>query len=390
MTTNRKMRIVLAVAALVVVALVAGGVIMPRGEPALGASIAGSMALGDTSGFRRATSAQSLSFPADYGPHPDYQTEWWYYTGNLEDGEGNHFGYQLTIFRRAAAPPDQRRPRQSEWATDQVYMAHFALTDVAAQNHRAFERLARGGAGLAGAVAQPYRVWLEDWRVEEIDADTTRLQASADGIRLDLTLKDLKGPVLHGDQGYSQKGPDPGNASYYYSLTRLDSQGVVAVGDETYPVTGLSWKDHEYSTRALAPNQVGWDWFALQLDDGSELKVFHIRQADGQIDPYSAGSFIDADGNVTPLARDQFSIAAQGVWRSPHSGAEYPARWTVAIPSLDMSLTVEPFLADQELNVSYSYWEGAVQVAGQRQDLPVRGSGYVELTGYAGSMQGQF
>ncbi|HSN76854.1 MAG TPA: lipocalin family protein, partial [Anaerolineae bacterium] len=269
---------------------------------------------------------------------------------------------------------------------------HFALTDVASERFHSFERLARGGAGLAGAQAEPYAVWLEDWRVEDVPGQpgVTRVQAAAGDVGIDLLLIDRKGPVLQGDQGYSQKGPDPGNASFYYSLTRLATEGTVTVDDAAYPVTGTSWKDHEYSTSALAPNQVGWDWFAIQLDDGSELKAFHIRQDDGSIDPFSAGSFVDADGTVTYLSRDDFQIEVGETWRSPRSGGEYPARWTLTVPSLDLRLDLEPWLADQELNVSYNYWEGAVKVTGERAGQPVSGNGYVEMTGYAGSMQGQF
>ncbi len=365
----------------------------PRGEPEVAARVQGlAEASGAATGssFARATGPVPLEFPAAYGPHPDYQTEWWYYTGNLNDPSGRHFGYQFTIFRRAAVPPDQRSPRDSAWNADQIYMGHFALTDAAGRRYFPFERFARGGAGLAGAQAEPYAVWLEDWQVEEVAPGVTRLQAAAGDVAVDLTLADTKGPVLQGDRGYSQKGPDPGNASYYYSLTRLDTTGTVTVDGTAYPVQGLSWKDHEFSTNALSTDHVGWDWFALQLDDGTELKAFHIRQADGTVDPFSAGSFVDAEGQVTRLARDDFEIAVRDTWRSPRTGATYPAAWTITVPSLSLDLELEPWLAGQELDVSYAYWEGAVQIDGQRQGRPVAGNGYVELTGYAGSMAGQF
>jgi predicted secreted hydrolase len=289
-------------------------------------------------------------------------------------------------------PPAGRVERASDWGADQVYMGHFAVTDVAGERFHSFERLARGAAGLAGAQAEPYAVWLEDWRVEDVPGQpgVTRVQAAAGDVAIDLLLTDAKGPVLQGDQGYSQKGPDPGNASFYYSLTDLATDGTVTVDGTAYPVNGLSWKDHEYSTSALAPNQVGWDWFAIQLDDGTELKAFHIRQADGSVDPFSAGSFVDANGAVTHFSRDDFQIEVDKTWSSPRSGGEYPARWTITVPSLDLRLELEPWLADQELNVSYNYWEGAVRVNGERAGQPVSGNGYVEMTGYAGSMQGQF
>ncbi len=384
---------------LVIASLVAAGAVLSRRDtPQVQARVQGIIAAVDASGYARAAGPSTLSdsalltFPADFGPHNDYQTEWWYYTGNLEDVDGRHFGYQFTIFRRSLRPPDDRAARESNWATEQIYMGHFAVTDAAGQRFQSFERFGRGAAGLAGAQAEPYQVWLEDWQVADVPGQpgVTRLQASAGDVAIDLTLTDTKGPVLQGDRGYSQKGPDPGNASYYYSLTRLATEGSVTVDGNTYPVTGLSWKDHEYSTSALASNQVGWDWFALQMDDGVELKLFHIRQEDGSIDPYSAGSFVDAQGNVTRLRRDDFQIEALDTWRSPRTQAEYPSRWRLTVPSLDLELKLEPWLADQELNVSYDYWEGAVRIDGLRQGQPVSGNGYVEMTGYAGSMQGQF
>jgi predicted secreted hydrolase len=344
----------------------------------------------EVTGFARAEGPRPLEFPADHGPHPDYQTEWWYYTGNLKTEDERHFGYQLTFFRRALVPPAQRQDRPSNWATDQVYMGHFALIDVAGGRYQALERFARGAVGLAGAQAEPYHVWLEDWSVGEVALDVVRLRAAQDDLVIDLLLTDDKGPILQGDGGYSQKGPEPGNASYYYSQTRLASSGTVQVVDEIYQVNGLSWMDHEFSTSALAPDQVGWDWFALQMDDGRELMVFQIRKVDGSVDPFSSGTLVKLDGSTRHLSRDDFEIRVGDTWRSPHSGATYPSQWTVRVPLADLTLDLEPYLADQELNVSYAYWEGAVQISGEHGGDPVRGSGYVEMTGYASSMQEPF
>jgi predicted secreted hydrolase len=344
----------------------------------------------EAAGFARADGPRPLSFPTDHGPHPDYQTEWWYYTGNLSTAEGRRFGYQLTFFRRALVPESAQAERPSDWAAAQVYLAHFALSDIGGSGHQVHERFSRGAAGLAGAQAAPFQVWLEDWSVEEMEGGDYHLTAEAEGVRLDLELTDRKGPVLQGDRGYSQKGPEPGNASYYYSLTRLESSGTIRVGGTEYAVEGLSWMDHEFSTSALSAEQVGWDWFSIQLDDGSELMLFELRRADGGIDPYSSGTFVAPDGETTHLAGADFTLAVEGNWHSPHSGADYPEGWQIDIPTLDLTLSVEPYLADQELNVSYSYWEGAVGVSGERDGQPVAGAGYVELTGYAESMQGQF
>ena len=373
-----------------VVVLLLGALLLlaQRDEPQVQARL---VALADESGgYLRAEGPVPLEFPAAHGPHPDYQTEWWYYTGNVQTDDGRRFGYQLTFFRRALAPPDERVPRESAWATEQVYMAHLALTDVAGGRYQAFERFSRGGAGLAGAQAAPYQVWLEDWRVEEIEPGVTRMRAAQGEIALDLRLTDRKGPILHGDRGFSPKGPQPGNASYYYSLTRLETSGVIRVADSSYEVQGLSWMDHEFSTSGLAADQVGWDWFSMQLDDGSELMVFQLRTEDGRIDPYSSGTFVAPDGTTRAIDRSEFEVRVTDTWRSPHTGATYPARWTLVVPAEGLELEIEPYLADQELAVSYAYWEGAVQVEGQRADRPVRGAGYIEMTGYAASMQGQF
>ncbi len=344
----------------------------------------------DLSGFARATGPQPLPFPASLGPHPDYQTEWWYYTGNLQTAEGRHFGYQLTFFRRALLPAEQRSERPSEWAVEQIYFAHFALSDVAEENFYAVERFERGTAGLAGAQAAPYNIWLKDWQVVENPDGSYQLHAAQDDLILDLTLTDSKGPILQGDQGYSQKGPEPGNASYYYSQTRLESRGTIQIGEQTLAVSGLSWKDHEFSTSALSPGQVGWDWFSIQLDDGSELMLFHLRRADGSIDPFSSGTLIAPDGSTQALTLADFEITVQDTWRSPHSGAEYPAAWQITIPSAQLELQIEPHLADQELILSFVYWEGAVKVTGEHQGQTVTGNGYIEMTGYFASMEGEF
>jgi len=341
------------------------------------------------SGFTRAMGPQELVFPEDHGAHTDFQTEWWYYTGNLDTVDGRHFGYQFTIFRSALVPPEDRQQRSSSWATDQVYMAHFALTDVDAGRFHYFDRFSRGAAGLAGVQASPYQVWLEDWSVEELEPGVYHLRAAQDDVAIDLRLNDLKGPILQGDRGYSQKGPEPGNASYYYSLTRLESSGTVRVSETTYQVDGLSWMDHEFSTSALGSELVGWDWFSIQLDDGSELMVYQLRREDGTVDPFSGGTYVDAAGNTTRLGHHDFVVKVNDTWHSPHSGATYPAQWTITVPSEDLILEVTPYLADQELDASFIYWEGAVKIVGEHAGNGVSGNGYVELTGYAQSMQGQ-
>ena len=344
----------------------------------------------DITGFDRAYPPADIQFPRDMGPHPGYQTEWWYYTGNLDTQEGRHFGFQLTIFRRALIPIPLANPRASDLATTQVYMGHFAITDVEANQHRAYERFARGAGDFAGAQAVPYRVWLEDWQINQTGAKQYQLSASQGADAIELSLIDQKGPVLQGINGYSQKGPDPGNASYYFSQTHLSTSGEITFGGQTYEVQGLSWHDHEYSTSALSADQVGWDWFAFQLDDGSELKLFDLRKADGSVDEFSAGSFIDLDGKITHLSNHDFEINPTNTWKSPTSGAVYPSGWKIRVPRLQIELEVTPYIKNQELIVSYTYWEGAVQIRGSVSSQPVSGNGFAELTGYAGSIAGEF
>ena len=386
--------------ALLIVALAAlAFALWPRPKGELRASLVAQAAPADATGFARAEPGRPLVFPRDHGPHDDYQTEWWYVTGNLVSDTGERFGYQLTFFRRALTPPGERTARASDWATDQVYMAHFALTDVAGGRHHSFEKLGRGAGGVAGARADPFRVWLDDWAVTaEAPADAGApyrlapfaLKAAAGEVAVDLRLADTKGPIAQGDRGYSQKGPEPGNASYYYSLTRLATDGAVTVDGKTYAVSGASWLDHEYSTSALGPAQTGWDWFSIQLDDDTELMLFQLRRADGSADGFTSGTFIAADGSTIPLGPNDFTLEVTGHWRSPRSGGEYPAGWRLAVPKAGLDLTITPRLADQEMQVSYVYWEGAVAAEGTAGGAPVAGSGYVELTGYAGTMEGQF
>jgi predicted secreted hydrolase len=343
----------------------------------------------NTEGFARATEPGAVRFPDDLGAHDDYQTEWWYYTGNLADANGREFGYQFTIFRRALAASTAADAADSNWRTNQVYFAHFAISDVANEEFYAQERFSRGSAGLAGAQAAPYRVWIEDWSAQEVADGVVRLTAVGDEVALELDLRQTLPPILHGDAGLSAKGPEPGNASYYYSLVQQQAEGTVRIGEEQFAVSGVSWKDHEYSTSALSAGAVGWDWFSLQLDNGAALMFFQIRQEDGTIEPYSSGTYIAPDGTATPLAVDDWQLTVTDSWRSPESGADYPAGWQISVPGVGLELAVRPLMPNQELNLSTTYWEGAVAVEGTQNGQPVSGRGYVELTGYAESMKGR-
>lgn len=340
--------------------------------------------------FARATAARPFHLPADHGPHFEYQTEWWYYTGNLADAVGRHFGYQLTFFRRGLSPgPPPGGPGLS---TSQVYFAHFAVTDVAAGRHAFAERWSRGASGLAGAEGEPFTVWLEDWRAEarNPDGSAVRLVARDGDLALDLDLESVKPLVAHGDRGLSPKSDEAGNASYYVGYTRLRARGLVDTGAGSFEVTGTSWFDHEWSTSALGPGAVGWDWFSLQTSDERELMFFRIRREDGSVEPVSGGTLVEPDGRTLRLGASDARIEVEGRWTSPETGASYPSRWTVTVPPAGLDLRVVPLVPGQEMRTSFTYWEGAVRVEGTSAGRRVDGQGYVEMTGYARSMQGVF
>lgn len=335
--------------------------------------------------FALATAPMPFSFPRDHGAHPDYRTEWWYFTGNLQDESGAHYGYQLTFFRSGLTAT--MAERSSDLATNQLYMAHFALTSAPADDHVSFERFSRGAGELAGALGEPtFAVWLDDWRVEQIGDGTYRLEAQIDegagqfGLALTLTM--TQPPVLHGDQGLSQKGPEFGNANHYYSLVGLKSAGELTFAGKTQSVTGSSWMDHEFGTSALSGAAVGWDWFSIQLDDGSSLMMAQVRNRDGSVTVDFEGTLVDADGNQTRIAADEFLLTPLRQWTSPRTGFTYPAGWRAEMPAHGLDLTIEPLMADQEMAVSFVYWEGAVTVTGNKAGGAVTGLGYVELTGY--------
>lgn len=359
--------------------------------------------------FARAVSPREFRFPEDHGPHPEFRNEWWYWTGNLTGPGGRAFGYELTIFRTALAP-DRDVNRASAWAPRDVYMAHFTVTDVEKERFHAFERTSRGALDLAGATAAPFRAWVLDWsatgpesaaptaldaapplagRGNNVSKDGERrgappfhLRAADGGVVLDLVLEQGKPTVLEGENGLSRKGAEPGNASYYYSLTRMPTTGSLTIAGERFDVRGESWMDREWSTRALSGDQVGWNWFALRLDDAREIMFFHLRPRDGSSDPWSSGTLVDPDGSSHALRADDVTVVPGGTWTSPRSHIAYPASFRVSIPRYALDLQVLPLLADQELDLTFRYWEGAIRVDGTSAGKKIGGLGYLELTGY--------
>ncbi|HSG09223.1 MAG TPA: lipocalin-like domain-containing protein [Longimicrobiales bacterium] len=341
----------------------------------------------DTVGYARAVDPRPFTFPLDHGPHPDFRNEWWYVTGNLADSSGRNVGFQLTLFRSSLAPAAPET--KSAWATNQAWMGHFAVTDEQGGRFRSFQRFARGAVGLAGAEPDPLNVWVEDWSLRGDGPGVPwplRLRAADGEVALDLVLDPGKPAVLQGDGGLSRKGPEPGNASYYYSFTRMPTRGQVVLEADTLQVVGASWLDREWSTSALPQGVDGWDWFALQLDNGWELMVYALRRADGSAHPLSDGVLVDPSGGRHPLAYGtDIVVLPTDTWTSPLDGSLYPSGWTVTLPGRRWSLEVQPVLENQELDLAFRYWEGAVAVSGTDGDRALGGRGYVELTGYAGS-----
>lgn len=382
----------------IIVVTIFGFSLAERGGGEVNASAVMRVNDADIAGFARAYDQREWDFPRDHGAHADYQIEWWYYTGNLETADGRHLGYQFTIFRRGLNPG--MVSGDSEWRTNQAYMAHFSVSDIGGGQFYHEERYARGAAELAGALPNDlepeaaFRVWLEDWETRALNDDASQMRITADAgdFAIDLTLERVKPIALQGDNGLSPKSDEPGNASYYYSLTRLATDGTIRLGDETLTVTGLSWMDQEFSTSVLSDDAQGWDWFSMQFDDGRELVVGQIRRADGSTLTAYTGTMIYEDGSTHYLRPDEYTITATGSWESPHTGAVYPSGWVVTLDAevartdADLEIIVTPLMQDQELHSGdIAYWEGATRLTGD-----VSGYGYTELTGYTDAIAGRF
>jgi len=346
--------------------------------------------------WKEATAGYTYAFPRDHASHPDYKIEWWYYTGNVKAKDGRRFGYQVTFFRVGidAAPSNP-----SKWAIRDLYMTHLAISDPSGRRYRYAEKLSRGGPGLAGAATDQYRVWNDDWsatldgpapRSPGAGANRHLLKANSQAAAIDLVLDEGKAPIIHGLGGISQKGAQAGNASHYYSLTRMPTRGSITVDGERFEVTGDSWMDHEFGTSFLEPGQRGWDWLSIQLSDGRELMLYQLRRDDGSRDPRSSGTLVGTDGKATHLDVTTFSLTPGRATFKSQNGAVYPTEWSIAIPSEKLDLKVTTPLNDQELALARStgvaYWEGVIDVAGTRAGQPLTGAGYLEMTGYFGSL----
>ncbi len=342
--------------------------------------------------WKQAIGPWAWQFPRDHGKHADFKTEWWYFTGNLQDAQGRKFGYQFTIFRQGV----QFKPVQvtSTWAVRDFYFGHFTLSDLSSGTFRVSEQVSRGALGEAGASTERMDVTLGPWSIRQGEKESYHLVAKDGDMAIDFELHPDKPLIFEGVNGLSRKADGVGDASYYYSYPRLATSGKIHLGDKTYEVTGQTWFDHEFSTSLLGKNQVGWDWFSIQLDNREEIMLYAMRTRDGGMDPVSEGTWIKADGTTERIPPGGFTLEKTATWKSPKSGALYPAGWHITIPAHQAELTVTPAMADQELHVTkmgvLDYWEGACTMKGSIGGQAVTGLGYTELTGYAGPLQTEF
>jgi predicted secreted hydrolase len=339
--------------------------------------------------YRLALPGYRYEFPHDHFNHPDFQTEWWYYTGNVRSADGHRFGFELTFFRQGVA---RSTWNALPWDVRDLYLAHLALSDLDGGRFYQKERTNRAGPGIAGASETEARVWNGNWQIQW-RGDDQELQAVDERFALHFTLHSAKPPVTHGQNGVSQKAEGPGRASHYISLTRLITAGQIDLNGVRSDITGTTWMDHEFFTSQLANDQIGWDWLSLQLDDDTELMLFHIRRHDGSIDPHSSGTFIKPDGHTLHLSTKDFTLEPAGsTWASPATGAVYPLHWKISVPAQKIDLNATTSLPTQEVagkgRVIPTYWEGAIRLSGQKESKKISGVGYLEMTGYDHPLSG--
>lgn len=339
--------------------------------------------------WRQALPGYRYQFPRDNGAHEAFRTEWWYFSGNLQDSEGGKYPFMLTFFRAGLRPGEPPKSK-SRWALRNLYFGHFSVLDAKRKKHRFSERISRGELGQAGASEAGLKVWLRDWRAENTggeDSFSIRISAVASEVKLSLDLKPAKPLVIHGKDGVSQKAPGTGRASHYYSYTRLLASGVLEIGGERLDVRGTAWMDHEFGSNQLTKDQVGWDWLSIQLSDGRDLMLYLMRRKDGSVEPTSSGTLVEADGRATHLRLGDFKFKGTGSWKSGRSGAVYPMGWEVDVPAHGLRLRVAPYARAQEIeskgSTGITYWEGGVFAESASGEKKLTGVGFVEMTGYA-------
>jgi len=322
---------------------------------------------GSPNGFRQAEAGMTINLPQDLGPHPQYRLEWWYLTANLKSEDGEQFGVQWTLFR-SGIRPGPYADKKPGWRRDEVWLAHAALSRPG--EHHFADRAARGGTGQAGVIAQPFSAWIDHWRLESEDSGTWVLDVEGDGFRYRLQLQPQLPPVLNGESGFSAKSAG-GGGSMYFSYPLRVIGGEVQIGSAIFKVSGQGWFDREWSSQYLLPDQEGWDWMALHLEDGRHLMLFRVRGAE---DFFSA-TLVGADGKARSLDDSEFRVRPTG-YRDSRYG-EVPVAWQVVVPSAEIDIVIRSWPGDYWNPGTVRYWEGPVTVTGS-----VAGEGYLEMTGY--------
>lgn len=326
-------------------------------------------------------------FPRDHHAHDNFKTEWWYFTGNVFSSEGDRFGYELTFFREGIRPPAVRDPNVSRFIVNDLKFAHFALSDIAQGRFHFEQKVSRGAFGEAGFDDKERLAWVENWTLVLKGDDTFELTAEGEEGAVHLHLRPVKPPVIHGENGISIKATEVGHVSHYYSVPRFETTGELLVNGKSYSVRGESWFDHEWATSQLGEGQAGWDWICVQWDDGSEVMLYQMRRTNGESDPSSSGTWIARDGTATHLRSSDFRMVPIAFWKSKTNGVTYPVGWRVTLPEQRAEFIVRAALDNQELVLgAITYWEGAIDASGTRDQRAIKGHGYLELTGYAGRL----
>lgn len=343
--------------------------------------------VGEASSLRDGTEHAGVELPRDLYAHEGAQTEWWYYTGHLQTQSGRRFGFELVFFKRRT-DLDRVGIMPLRLIANPLYLAHFAVTDESRNGFRYEHRKSTGGTFdlRAEASAERYFLRLGNWTVREADGAHILRATLGDDLIFEANLKSTKPHVLNGHEGVGVSFKDEGEASRYFSWTRMQAEGLITWHGVTESFRGSAWMDREFGTWRTTDNQKGWDWFSIQLESGADLMVYHLRNLAGEPSPFSSGTFVDAEGEAMHLAREDFQLETLAYWTSPHTGARYPCRWRLRVPRFHIELEVTPVIEDQELDTRGTtmivYWEGACRVTGRHAEQETRGRAYVELVGY--------
>ncbi|MDT7602514.1 MAG: hypothetical protein QOF61_511 [Acidobacteriota bacterium] len=343
--------------------------------------------VGKASTLRDGTEHAGVELPRDLYAHRNAQTEWWYYTGHMETERGRRFGFELVFFKRRT-DLDRFGVVPLRLIANPLYLAHFALTDESRQRFRYAHRKSANGAFDVAAAASERRYFLRlgDWTVRESDGLHLLRATLGDDLIFEATLKPAKPPALNGREGRGVSFKDAGEASRYFSYTRMTAEGSITWHGATERFDGAAWMDREFGTWRTTENQKGWDWFSIQLSTGAELMVYHLRDSKHRPSPFSSGTFVDRDGKATHLAREDFQLEATAHWKSPRTEATYPSGWRLRVPRFAVDVSITPIIKDQELDTRGTtmivYWEGACAVQGAHGDAETQGRAYVELVGY--------